>query len=122
MLDKETKIDELKNLLKTFRDKRDWIQFHDPKNLAEGILIEAGELLELFLWKSKEEIIKKIESDKEFEKEVKKEFADVVIFCLNFANSTDIDISKAVKEKIQENEKKYPVKEAKGNATKYNKL
>ncbi len=120
--DAKTTIKNLRELLRKFRDERDWKQFHDPKNLTEAISVEVGELLELFLWNNKKEIIERLKSDERFKEEVKKEFADVIIFCLNFANSTDIDISKAVKEKIQENERKYPVEKAKGNATKYNKL
>jgi NTP pyrophosphatase (non-canonical NTP hydrolase) len=61
--DKETTIQELKDLLREFRDKRDWAQFHDPKNLAEAISIEAGELLELFLWKDKEWFMKVLENE-----------------------------------------------------------
>lgn len=120
--DKETTIQELKDLLRYFRDKRDWKQFHDPKNLAEAISIEAGELQELFLWKDKEKIVQTLKEDTEFRKEVGEELADIIIFCLNFANSTDIDVSAAVKGKIQKGENKYSVEKAKGNATKYNKL
>ena len=120
--DKETYIQELKELLKDFRDKRDWKQFHDPKNLAEAISIEAGELLELFLWKNKEDIKEKIDNDLEFKKEIQKELADVIIFSLNLANVIDLDISECVKSKIEENNKKYSINKSKGNATKYTKL
>jgi len=120
--DKETTIQELKDLLREFRDKRDWAQFHDPKNLAEAISIEAGELQELFLWKDKEKIIKELKDNPDFKREIGEELADVVVFCLNFANSADIDISSIVKDKIIKTEKKYPVEKAKGTATKYNKL
>lgn len=120
--DKETTIQELKDLLIEFRDKRDWIRFHDPKNLAEAISIEAGELQELFLWKDKDKIIQELKENKEFRKEVGEELADVVIFCLNFANATDIDVAAVVKDKIREGNERYSVEKAKGNATKYDKL
>ena len=120
--DKNTKIQELKEQLIRFKNDRNWGQFHDPKNLAEAISIEAGELLELFLWKDRKKIIKNIENDKEFKKEVGEELADVIIFCLNFANSTNLDITKIVLKKITKNNKKYLVERSKNNAIKYNKL
>lgn len=120
--DKDTRIQELKDLLLEFREKRDWKQFHNPKDLAEAITIEAGELLELFLWKNKEDVISEIKNDTRFKEEVEDELADVISFCINFANATDIDISNAVKKKIKKNDKKYPADKSKGNATKYNKL
>lgn len=120
--DKNTQIQELKDLLVDFREKRDWKQFHNPKDLAEAISIEAGELLELFLWQTKEDVANKLSSDSEFKKEMEDELADIVSFCINFANTTDIDIVSAVINKIEKNNKKYPEDKAKGTATKYNKL
>jgi dCTP diphosphatase len=120
--DKNTTIEELKNLLKEFRDEREWKEFHDPKNLAEAISIEAGELQEMFLWKDKQHIIDKIKNDNGFKEEVGEELADVIIFCLNFANVTDLDVSSIVQDKIKKNREKYSVNKAKGNAIKYNKL
>ncbi len=105
-----------------FRNERDWEQFHDPKNLAEAISIEAAELQEHFLWKDVKTVIDKINNEPEYRKEIEEEFADVVIFALNFANSVGIDVAKAVKEKIDKNNKKYPVEKARGSAVKYNKL
>ncbi len=122
MNDRETKIQELKELLLKFRDDRDWKQFHDAKNIAEAISIEAGELQELFLWKDKDDVMESIRSDSNFKKEVEEELADIVCFCLNFANATDIDVSKIVEEKIKLNDAKYPAGKAKGTGTKYNKL
>src|SRR3989338_5871412 len=107
-MDDKTTIQELKDLLKDFRDKRDWEQFHDPKNLAEAIAIEAGELLELFLWQNKEEVMVKIK------KEVGEELADVINYCLQFSNSTEIDIASIVRDKMEKTDKKYPVEKAKG--------
>ena len=120
--DKNTPIQELKDLLLEFREKREWKQFHNPKDLAEAISIEASELLELFLWKTKEEINSELNKNSKYKKEIEDELADVVSFCFNFANSIDIDISMAVKNKIEKNNKKYPEDKARGIATKYNKL
>ena len=120
--DTNTNISELKNLLLQFRDQRDWDQFHDPKNLAEAISIESSELLELFLWKNSEEVERLLKNDKKFRKAVEEEFADIVCFILNFANATQIEVSRAVRAKIKLNEKKYPVAKAKGRATKYDQL
>lgn len=120
--DKTTRIQELKNTLIEFRDARDWFQFHDPKNLAEAISIEAGELQEHFLWKDKKTVIKKLKTGKEFRTEVGEELADIFIFALNFANSANMDIASLVMDKIDKSNKKYPVEKSKGNATKYTKL
>jgi len=120
--DKDTNIQILKDLLIDFRDKRDWKQFHDPKNIAEAISIEAGELQELFLWKDKETISKEIENKPEFKERVEEELADIFIFCLNFANSTNLDITTIVKDKIEKTDKKYPAEKARGNAKKYTEL
>lgn len=120
--DVNTNLEELKELLKTFRDQRDWFQFHDPKNLAEAISIEAGELQELFLWKDKDSIIEKMKTDKNFKERVGEELADVLIFCINFANATNFDISSIIKDKVEKADKKYPIEKAKGNASKYTEL
>ena len=121
-MDKNTNIQKLKDALIKFRDARDWAKFHDPKNLAEAISIEAGELQEHFLWKDKKDVIKKLKEDKDFRTEVGEELADVIIFCINFANSANMDIASLVLDKIDKSNKKYPVEKAKGNATKYNKF
>jgi NTP pyrophosphatase (non-canonical NTP hydrolase) len=120
--DTNTNIQVLKDLLKDFRDRRDWAQFHDPKNLAEAISIEAGELQELFLWKDKGTIIEKIKNDPQFKERVEEELADVINYCLNFANTTELDVATIVKDKIKKADKKYPVEKARGNATKYTDL
>lgn len=96
-----------------FRDERDWKQFHNSKDLAVAISIEASELLELFLWKDNEDVdIAKL----------KEELADVLSFCLLLADKHKLDINQIISEKIAENNRKYPVSKAKGNATKYDKL
>jgi NTP pyrophosphatase (non-canonical NTP hydrolase) len=120
--DSKTSIEQLKKLLLDFRDERDWEQFHDPKNLAEAISIEAAELLELFLWKSPNDVTHLLKSDAKFKDAVEDELADILSFILNFANATNIDVSRAVSNKIEKNRKKYPVEKAKGSATKYDQL
>ncbi|WP_152287553.1 nucleotide pyrophosphohydrolase [Flavicella marina] len=96
-----------------FRNERDWEQFHNPKDLAVALNIEAGELLENFLWKSSEEAKK----DK-----VKEELADVFAYALLLAEKYDFDVKEIVLEKIKKNGEKYPVEKAKGTAKKYTEL
>lgn len=119
--DEMTTIHDLKQMLRSFRDAREWEQFHTPKNLTQAISIEANELMQEFLWKTDEEIDKLLKDDK-FRQQVSYELADVMAFCLNFANQTDIDLSQAIDEKMLQNEKRYPIEKSKGNATKYNEL
>jgi NTP pyrophosphatase (non-canonical NTP hydrolase) len=121
-MDDETTIQTLKKILLAFREERDWEQFHDPKNLAEAISIEAGELQELFLWKDKDEIKKKLAEDPQYRKKIEDELADIFNYCLNFANATDIDLASASRRKMEQNRAKYPADKAKGIATKYTDL
>lgn len=107
--------------IKKFRDERDWKKFHNPKDMAEAIVIEASELLELFLWKNKEESLNFIKNKKNKE-EVSDEFADVMWFLIEFADNWGIDIEEAISKKLLKNAKKYPVHKSKGIATKYTKL
>lgn len=122
-MDQNTSLQELKDLAANFRDDRDWKQFHNPKDLAEAISIEAGELMELFLWQDKEQIDKRIKSDSQFLEKIKDELADIFITAMNFANAIDgLDVSTAIEKKIEKNNNKYPVEKAKGVATKYTEL
>jgi NTP pyrophosphatase (non-canonical NTP hydrolase) len=120
--DRAIAIDTLKSELKRFRDRRDWLKFHDPKNLAEAITIEASELLELFLWKNPTEIQTLAKTNKAFRKEIENELADVFCFALNLANVLNLDVSTIVQRKISQNEKRYPVRKSRGTATKYTSL
>ncbi len=106
-------IQEITEALIRFRDERDWEQFHNPKDLAIGISIEAGELLENFLWKSPEE------ADKE---KVKEELADVLAYSFLLAEKYNFDVKKILLDKIKKNGEKYPIEKAKGNAKKYTDL
>jgi NTP pyrophosphatase (non-canonical NTP hydrolase) len=106
-------IKELTEALHKFRDERDWAQFHNPKDLALAINIEAGELLEAFLWKSSEQA----DTDK-----VKEELADVFTFAFLLAEKYDFNVKQIVLEKIEKNALKYPVTKSKGIAKKYTEL
>mgnify|MGYP000179796459 FL=1 len=99
--------------LHKFRDDRDWAQFHNSKDLALALNIEAGELLEVFLWKSSEQA----DTDK-----VREELADVLTFAFLLADKYDFDIKQIMLEKIEQNALKYPVSKSKGIANKYNEL
>jgi NTP pyrophosphatase (non-canonical NTP hydrolase) len=96
-----------------FRNERDWEQFHNPKDLALAINIEAGELLEEYLWKKHEDANKE---------NVKEELADIFAFAFLLAEKYDFDVKQIVLEKIKKNGEKYPVDKAKGTAKKYDKL
>jgi len=108
-----SQIDKLIEALKAFRDERDWEQFHNTKDLALAINVEAGELLELFLWKN---------AGDENKDKVKEELADVFAFALLLADKYGLDVEEMIKEKIKRNGEKYPVEKAKGTAKKYNEL
>lgn len=116
--DKKITIEQLKNKVEEFCEKRDWDQFHNPKELAIGISTEANELLQIFRFKSEEDMKKIMSSDKKIE--VEEELADVLYFVLRFAQMNNIDLSSAVSNKIKKNNNKYPVEKAKGCNKKYN--
>ena len=120
-MDQRITVEELKKLVAKFRDDREWSKYHTPKDLAVSISIEANELLEIFQWKTKEEIEELLKDNKKYQ-DVLEELADVVIYCLNLADTIGADLSDAVKKKLEHNEKKYPVKKIKGNYKKYNEL
>jgi NTP pyrophosphatase (non-canonical NTP hydrolase) len=102
--------------LTRFRDARHWDQFHNSKDLALAISIEAAELNELFLWKTTEEA-EEVEKGK-----LKEELADVFAFALLLAGKHNLDVKEIVLDKIRKNNEKYPVEKAKGTARKYNEL
>ncbi|MDD7016159.1 MAG: nucleotide pyrophosphohydrolase [Firmicutes bacterium] len=98
--------------IRKFTEDRDWDQFHSPANLAKSIVIEAAELLECFQW-----------SDEEFDlQHVKEELADVMVYSQNLLDKLGLDADEIVNMKMTQNEKKYPVEKAKGNAKKYDEL
>jgi NTP pyrophosphatase (non-canonical NTP hydrolase) len=102
------------NELVKFRDERNWSQFHNTKDLALAISIEAAELNELFLWKTNEE------SEAVDQNKLKEELADVLAFSLLLAGKHGLDVKEIVLDKIRKNGEKYPVEKSKGTAKKYN--
>ena len=113
MSDKQTTIQEIRSLIDSFADERDWQQFHSPKNLSMSISIEAAELMELFQWLSLEDAKKVMESGKTRENAID-EIADVLIYAFAFCIRNNIDISDAISQKMKKNIKKYPKDKYKG--------
>jgi dCTP diphosphatase len=109
----------LKTKMQNFVDERDWQQFHTPKNLASAIAVEAGELLEQFIWLTGEKSFAEFATNRQ---DIEDEFADIFMLLLHFANAANIDINSAIESKLKKVVAKYPVDKAKGVATKYNKL
>ncbi len=110
-MDAETTLDELKKLVARFRDERDWRQFHNPKDLAISISIEANELLELFQWKSEAEV-EALLHDPEKMGQIHAEIADIAIYVLSAADRLGFDLTQAVTDKVATNAAKYPVDKA----------
>ena len=109
----------LKKKIQQFRDERDWKKYHNPKDLAISISIEAAELLEHFQWKTPEQLDKKVQDDRE---KIGEEMADVYIYLLELSDITGIDLIDAAEKKLEKNAKKYPVDKSKGNSKKYTEL
>lgn len=102
-----------------FRDARDWKQFHNPKDVALSLVLEAGEVMEHFQWKDLKEIEEHVETHKE---DIGDELADVLYWVLLMSKDLNIDIVQAMERKMKKNEKKYPIKKAKGKHNKYSEL
>lgn len=119
MNDKETTVEEAKLLAKKFVTDRDWKQFHDAKKMADSLMVEMGELMELFLWKTNQEVVEKLASDQAYKQEVEDETADVFFNLLMFVEEAGIDLSAAFEQKIAKAEAKYPIEKAKGINKKY---
>ncbi len=105
--------------IKKFRDERDWLQFHNHKDMALSLVLEATEVLEHFQWKSSEEVVDHGKVSKE---ELSDELADVAMYLFELTDNLGIDLKKAIESKLKKNARKYPVEKAKGKHTKYNKL
>ena len=112
-------LEKIKKTLRKFTEERDWEQFHNPKNLATALSVEASELLEIFQW-SNDGGLNEINDPKKRE-EIEKEIADVFNYIVRLADVLDVDLEKASMLKIDENEKKYPINAFKGTSRKYNK-
>jgi NTP pyrophosphatase (non-canonical NTP hydrolase) len=106
-------IKQITDALIKFRDERDWKQFHNSKDLAVAISVEAGELLEVFLWKKAEDASRE---------KIREELADILAFGFLLAEREGLDVKEIVLEKINKNRLKYPIDKAKGTAKKYDEL
>lgn len=115
----DNKLKDLERKIIAFRDRRDWAQFHSPKNLSQALGIEAAELQEIFLWQTSDDSRIPVDEDR---RRVESELADIFIYLTYLCHEMKVDIVQAVKKKLNENEKKYPVDKAKGNSRKYNRL
>lgn len=112
-------LDQIREQLRAFVAERDWDQFHNPKNLAMAMVVEAGELLEHFQWLTAEQADS---LSAEAHAEVELEIADVLLFLLRLCDRLDIDPLHAAQRKLVLNARKYPADKARGRATKYDKL
>ena len=111
-----SEIEEITNELIKFRNERNWAQFHDSKNLAVALSIEAAELNEIFLWKDL------AESEQVNREKIKEELADIFAYSFLMAEKHRLDVKQIILDKIKRNGEKYPVDKAKGIAKKYNEL
>jgi NTP pyrophosphatase (non-canonical NTP hydrolase) len=114
-------LDDLVKAVLAFRDQRDWGQFHNPKDLAISIMLEAAELLEHFQWKTPAEV-QTFLADAENRRHVGEEMADVLILLVSMADAVGLDLVETAWAKLEENARKYPVERAKGTAKKYDQL
>ena len=112
-------IKRLTDLIVKFRDERDWQQFHNPKDEAISLALEAAEVLEHFQWKTKEEIDAYIRTNKE---DISDELADVMYWVLLMSHDLRIDLVEAFEKKLAKSAEKYPIEKAKGSHKKYNQL
>lgn len=99
-----------------FRDEREWKQFHNPKDLAISLCLEASELLEVFQWSGTDlEVVEK-------RKHASEELADVAIYCIYLAEALGVNLPSAIENKLSKNEANYPIAKAKGSSKKYSEL
>ena len=114
MPDSKTTLNELKSIVESFVDERDWKQFHSPKNLSMALSVEAAELMELFQWLSLDQAQEAMKAGNKRENAID-EIADILIYTLAFCNRNNIDITDAVKNKMEQNIQKYPTDKFKGH-------
>ena len=114
MSDNKTTIDELKLIVESFVDERDWKQFHSPKNLAMSLSVEVAELMELFQWLSLDQA-REVMTASDIRKNAIDEIADIVIYTLTFCNRNNIDIADSIRKKMEKNIQKYPADKFKGH-------
>lgn len=113
-------IDELRTAVRSFVDEREWDRFHSPKDLAVGLAVEAGELLENFQWKDPGR--DELRADPDAADRIRDEVADVVIYALLLSDALGVNLAEAVMAKLEKNARKYPVERARGKAAKYSEL
>lgn len=119
--DSATTLSDLKARVLAFVHERDWEQFHSPKNLSMALAAESGELMEHFLWATPEQS-RAIAAEPTKRGKIADELADVVIYALEFANITGLDVAAAIEAKMAANAVKYPVEKARGRSDKYTDL
>ena len=112
-------IESLTAEIRAFRDARDWMQFHAPKELVVAIAAEAGELLQHFVWQSPAQSGQRV---RERHAEIISEIADVAILLFELADNLDVNLADAMRAKLAQNELRYPVTKARGSNKKYNEL
>lgn len=110
---------DLQKRVVAFRNARDWKQFHNPKDMALSLVLEAAEVLEHFQWKSPEEMAEYVETNKT---DIGEELADTLYWVLLMAHDLDIDLNDIFEKKMAKNEAKYDVEKARGNHKKYTEL
>ena len=113
--DSNTTMGELKGKVRKFIHERDWERYHNPKDVAESICIEAAELLEIFQWITPQQATEWKEEPSKVRR-VEDELADIIVYCLSMANTMRIDVTKVVTRKLKSNEMKYPVEKFYGKA------
>ena len=113
-----TTIETLRQSVRTFIEARDWDQFHTPKDLSIGLIIEAGELLEHFRFRDDTEIATRL-TEPDFRQHVSNELADVLFFVLALSHKLDIDLAQALDKKMALSAKRYPIEKARGKNLKY---
>ncbi|NMF26116.1 nucleotide pyrophosphohydrolase [Olsenella umbonata] len=109
--------DEVRRDILRFRDERDWAQFHNPKDLAISVSLEAAELLECFQWSGTD-----LECAGRAQRMEEEELADVLIYCIMLADRLGVDPVEAMRHKLEQNARKYPVEKARGRSSKYTEL
>jgi len=112
-------INQLQQRIRSFRDERNWMQFHNHKDMAIALSIEAAELQELFLWKKGNEIEEVVKIKKV---QITEEVADIAVYLFELADNLGIDIASAIENKLHKNAQKYPVEKARDSSKKYNEL
>ena len=119
MVSMHSAIDALTSEIRAFRDARDWLQFHNPKELAVAITAEAGELLQHFVWQNHEQSERRVV---ERRADIESEIADVAILLFELADNCGIDLAEAMRAKLARNQARYPVDKARGSNAKYDQL